>query len=154
MRWMSQDPLGYDAGDANLYRYCGNSVTNTTDPSGMVWNWLKITWAGIKGVGQGVANLGNSVTDTAIAIPNTVPLAWNYSAGSVAPNCPYIPSPDWSKGLITDEPAWCHTGSKIAGQVAIIAGTAATALEASAARAAERAAGTAHSISPMAVRAW
>ena len=34
MRWMSQDPLGYDGGDTNLYRYCGNSVTNTMDPTG------------------------------------------------------------------------------------------------------------------------
>ena len=31
---LSQDPLGYDAGDTNLYRYCGNSVTNTVDPTG------------------------------------------------------------------------------------------------------------------------
>ena len=32
---MSQDPLGYEGGDTNLYRYCGNSVTNTVDPSGL-----------------------------------------------------------------------------------------------------------------------
>ena len=31
---MSQDPLGYDGGDANLYRYGGNDVTNEMDPSG------------------------------------------------------------------------------------------------------------------------
>ena len=49
---------GTTLGTRISYRYCGNSVTNTIDPSGMVWNWLKITWAGIKGVGQGVANLG------------------------------------------------------------------------------------------------
>ena len=29
------DPLGYEAGDANLYRYVGNSPTNATDPSGL-----------------------------------------------------------------------------------------------------------------------
>ena len=40
MRWMSQDPLGYDGGDTNLYRYCGNSVTNTVDPTGLrPWGW-------------------------------------------------------------------------------------------------------------------
>ena len=39
-RRMSQDPLGYDAGDAYLYRYCGNSVTNTVDPTGLrPWGW-------------------------------------------------------------------------------------------------------------------
>ena len=35
-RWTSQDPLGFAAGDANLYRYVGNSPTNATDPSGLI----------------------------------------------------------------------------------------------------------------------
>jgi RHS repeat-associated protein len=34
-RWTSQDPLGFDAGDADLYRYVGNSPTNANDPSGL-----------------------------------------------------------------------------------------------------------------------
>jgi RHS repeat-associated protein len=34
-RWTSQDPLGFDAGDDNLYRYVGNDPTNVTDPSGL-----------------------------------------------------------------------------------------------------------------------
>jgi RHS repeat-associated protein len=33
-RYMSQDPLGFDAGDSNLYRYVFNSPTKGTDPSG------------------------------------------------------------------------------------------------------------------------
>src|SRR5215470_16797565 len=33
-RWTSQDPLGFDAGDSNLYRYAGNNPTNRSDPSG------------------------------------------------------------------------------------------------------------------------
>jgi hypothetical protein len=37
-RWMSQDPLGFDAGDSNLYRYAKNTPANATDPSGKdVW---------------------------------------------------------------------------------------------------------------------
>jgi RHS repeat-associated protein len=36
----SQDPLGFGAGDANLSRYCFNSPTNGTDPSGMLFGWL------------------------------------------------------------------------------------------------------------------
>jgi RHS repeat-associated protein len=35
-RWLSQDPIGFRAGDANLYRYVGNSPTNFTDPSGLI----------------------------------------------------------------------------------------------------------------------
>jgi RHS repeat-associated protein len=33
-RWLEQDPLGFDAGDVNLYRYVGNNPTNVTDPIG------------------------------------------------------------------------------------------------------------------------
>jgi RHS repeat-associated protein len=35
-RWISQDPLGFDAGDSNLYRYVRNSPTTATDPNGQV----------------------------------------------------------------------------------------------------------------------
>src|SRR5262249_26864015 len=35
-RWISQDPLGFKAGDRNLYRYVGNSPTNAMDPSGKI----------------------------------------------------------------------------------------------------------------------
>jgi uncharacterized protein RhaS with RHS repeats len=34
-RWLEQDPLGFEAGDDNLYRYVGNSPTDATDPSGL-----------------------------------------------------------------------------------------------------------------------
>ncbi len=34
-RFVSQDPIGFAAGDANLYRYVGNWVTGATDPSGL-----------------------------------------------------------------------------------------------------------------------
>jgi len=34
-RWISQDPLGFDAGDSNLYRYVKNRPTTSADPSGM-----------------------------------------------------------------------------------------------------------------------
>ncbi len=34
-RWLSQDPKGFAAGDANLYRYCGNGPTTHVDPTGL-----------------------------------------------------------------------------------------------------------------------
>ncbi len=34
-RFMSEDPIGFSAGDANLGRYVGNGVINATDPSGL-----------------------------------------------------------------------------------------------------------------------
>ena len=34
-RWTTQDPMGFVAGDANLYRYVGNMATMATDPNGL-----------------------------------------------------------------------------------------------------------------------
>jgi RHS repeat-associated protein len=34
-RWTQEDPIGFAAGDANLYRYVGNGPTNFVDPSGL-----------------------------------------------------------------------------------------------------------------------
>jgi RHS repeat-associated protein len=34
-RWLNLDPIGFDAGDSNLYRYEGDGPTNATDPSGL-----------------------------------------------------------------------------------------------------------------------
>ena len=34
-RFMSEDPIGFAAGDANLYRYVSNAPTSRTDPSGL-----------------------------------------------------------------------------------------------------------------------
>jgi RHS repeat-associated protein len=36
----TQDPYGFSAGDANLYRYVVNSPTNLVDPSGLWGEWL------------------------------------------------------------------------------------------------------------------
>jgi RHS repeat-associated protein len=34
-RWISLDPMGFDAGDSNLYRYVNNQPTDTIDPGGL-----------------------------------------------------------------------------------------------------------------------
>ncbi|NEZ56463.1 RHS repeat-associated core domain-containing protein [Adonisia turfae] len=46
-RFLSEDPLGFDAGDANLYRYVFHSPTNYTDPSGEA---ALVTLAAVGGV--------------------------------------------------------------------------------------------------------
>jgi RHS repeat-associated protein len=35
-QWMSEDPIGFAAGDANVRRYVGNESVNAADPSGLV----------------------------------------------------------------------------------------------------------------------
>ncbi|QDU75307.1 hypothetical protein Pan97_23370 [Bremerella volcania] len=34
-RWISEDPIGFEAADENLQRYVGNNPINSTDPSGL-----------------------------------------------------------------------------------------------------------------------
>ena len=34
-RWMTQDPIGFEAGDTNLYRFVGNEPTGSVDPLGL-----------------------------------------------------------------------------------------------------------------------
>ena len=34
--YVTRDPIGYEQGDANLYRYCGNNPVAPTDPTGLV----------------------------------------------------------------------------------------------------------------------
>src|SRR2546423_3687681 len=34
-RFMQSDPIGFDAGDMNLFRYCGNDPVDMTDPMGL-----------------------------------------------------------------------------------------------------------------------
>ena len=34
-RWVSVDPIGYSAGDVNLFRFVGNGPTGNTDPTGL-----------------------------------------------------------------------------------------------------------------------
>ncbi|MCP4679918.1 MAG: RHS repeat-associated core domain-containing protein, partial [Deltaproteobacteria bacterium] len=34
-RWMSVDPIGFEAGDVNLYRYVGNEPISLVDPTGL-----------------------------------------------------------------------------------------------------------------------
>ncbi len=61
-RWTTQDPLGFAAGDANLYRYVGNMATVATDPSGNLLFVPVLVVAGaaagwwLLGPGAGTAN--------------------------------------------------------------------------------------------------
>ena len=55
-RWISQDPLGFDAGDSNLYRYVHNRPLAATDPSGLweddVHYWMTLYIAHALGFGE------------------------------------------------------------------------------------------------------
>jgi RHS repeat-associated protein len=70
-RFVSVDPMGFGAGDTNLYRYVGNNSTNATDPSGMwslqkAWNGAQQAWNnGVRNVQQTFNNTTQTVQDLA-----------------------------------------------------------------------------------------
>jgi RHS repeat-associated protein len=61
-RWATTDPLGFDAGDVNLYRFVGNGPTNRVDPSGL--SWLSDAWDAV--------NLPGALYDYAVASYNNI----------------------------------------------------------------------------------
>ncbi|HTU92000.1 MAG TPA: RHS repeat-associated core domain-containing protein, partial [Gemmataceae bacterium] len=79
-RFVSQDPLGFKAGDTDLYRYVGNRPTNLVDPSGMMkigWSW----WGALGGAlstGTFGMVIGGAVTSEA---PPLVPVGMAIGAG-------------------------------------------------------------------------
>jgi RHS repeat-associated protein len=59
-RWLEEDPIDFDGGDADLYRAMGNDPTNATDPSGCDWLTSGTAEWGVQlgaegGVARGVA---------------------------------------------------------------------------------------------------
>jgi RHS repeat-associated protein len=59
-RWISQDPLGFAAGDSNLYRYVHNDSTNATDPLGL-WDWFESTVWGLASAAATILTGGTDV---------------------------------------------------------------------------------------------
>ena len=85
--FISVDPMGFGAGDTNLYRYVGNSSTLATDPSGMA-SWLEDAWnSGVRNVQQAWNNAGQVVNNTVQSVQqfgiNTVQ-SISQSAASIA----------------------------------------------------------------------
>ncbi len=70
-RFLQSDPTGFDAGDANLFRYCGGDPVNGSDPFGLhdlgdeaetaAWNFAAFGMA----TTEGVTVTGHSILDDA-----------------------------------------------------------------------------------------
>ncbi|RMG32193.1 MAG: RHS repeat-associated core domain-containing protein, partial [Planctomycetota bacterium] len=62
-RFISEDPVGFAAGDANISRYAGNNSPNLRDPSGMDWLDVYANWFnGVFGSGYS-QSVGEAVYD-------------------------------------------------------------------------------------------
>jgi RHS repeat-associated protein len=42
-RFLQSDPMGFDAGDMNLFRYCGDDPVDRSDPTGLFDMWSNLT---------------------------------------------------------------------------------------------------------------
>ncbi len=131
-KWLSEDPIGFTAGDENLTRYVSGQATQHVDHNGL---YLEVPMAFFAGMGQGGLNIGNGITDAAIgignlgiALPNSIAGGIDYLTGNNLPHnqirIPYIPRPDWSRDLITYETDSDHGWSKFGGQMVFFAATA------------------------------
>ncbi len=55
-RWLSNDPVGFNAGDVNVYRYMGNDPSNELDPSGLL-----VCDPGWRSISHGEISFGASI---------------------------------------------------------------------------------------------
>jgi hypothetical protein len=92
--------------------------------------WGETTAAFAKGLAQGVANLGNAVQDIGVGFLNVPAASVNFGAtvsetlffdvpDHMKIRMPYVPSPDWSKGMVTQESDFDHGLSKGSLEVAV-----------------------------------
>jgi RHS repeat-associated protein len=72
-RFISVDPMGFGAGDTNLYRYVGNNSTNATDPTGM-WS-LQEAW------NNGVQTIGDIAYEGVVKVDRVVGGLANFATG-------------------------------------------------------------------------
>jgi RHS repeat-associated protein len=66
-RWLSEDPIGFAAGDANLYRYVGNQPTIYVDPYGFLPAEEGERWPRLKGFGRSLRDSWHSMQNAITA---------------------------------------------------------------------------------------
>ena len=65
-RWDGEDWIGFMGGDTNLYRYCGNSPTNLTDPIGLASWWIRTNTGRVLSGGEDDGELLNALERIAL----------------------------------------------------------------------------------------
>ncbi len=89
-RWLEEDPIGFEASDANLYRYVQNGVTNAVDPTGLAefeFNVLTGTFPCVWG------SPGNHASGSYVKESNSIWVqqsVWNDGSGSNCCNTPLL----------------------------------------------------------------
>lgn len=70
-QWLSEDLIGFAAGDANLRRYVANFATGAVDPSGLEQSYIRIDMIPDDGKPHLLQNIGHNGTVSTIAITRT-----------------------------------------------------------------------------------
>ncbi len=90
---------------------------------------ISLFWEGVTGLEQGGANIVNGLQDSIIGLVNMPAafvngIAWLEEQVGILDKtrpirAPYIPSPDWSKGLVFEEDDLSHNVSKFSGSAGV-----------------------------------
>ena len=116
-RFISEDPSGFKAGDSNLSRYVGNSPVNATDPSGMVWKWLKNLGNGIasgaRAIGSAAKAVGGAIVSGAKAVGSGVVKSAKTVGGAVRSAASWVADKAEKVGSAIVE-GYRHVGKAIA----------------------------------------
>lgn len=114
-RWLSEDPIGFEGGDDNLYRYCGNEPVSFLDSSGLYgqdvhfyFNYYLARHLGLTGNSGYFDDKGNPLSDAYI-------IAWMAQhvdddavsgpfEGVNARSRFHFPDPDNGSGVIENDP--------------------------------------------------
>ena len=95
-RWLSVDPSGFDGGQTNLYVYCGNTSTNGTDPTGLLfrvvrqaglrghWYFLVDVWDSGKIIGNVRVDYGGIIPEVISGMREQAVIIITYSPGPIA----------------------------------------------------------------------
>lgn len=67
-RWLSHDPIGFDAEEENYYRYVKNMPTRYVDPNGL---YLRPWQIGISLAVSGAVSAFNDMLEVCLAAPNS-----------------------------------------------------------------------------------
>ena len=82
-RFLSKDPIGFESGDMNLFRYVNNSPINGRDPSGL--DWLDSASNFFAGVGDVLTGSATDALRNYAGINGGIDYnSWEYSAGQLS----------------------------------------------------------------------
>jgi RHS repeat-associated protein len=85
-RWISQDPMGFDAGDSNLYRYVKNQAIDATDPSGEIVIFVH----GVNDEGNWFRKMYNQMSANWLANGQDQQLGFQFVWQGIAANKPFV----------------------------------------------------------------